>query len=68
MGIDEAEAAIFDAIEQLALQARDATNSGSAVQFARAANALAETRAWLLVPNAGHGRPDGAGDPVDTSG
>ena len=55
MGIDEAENAIFDAIEQLALRARDADSSGSALRYSLAASSLSEARAWLRHPDQAHG-------------
>lgn len=65
MGIDEAESAIFDAIEQLALRARDADNAGSALKYSMAASSLAEARAWLLHPDQSHGATSYAGGAED---
>lgn len=65
MGIDEAESAIFDAIEQLALRARDADNASSALKYSMAAGTLAEARAWLLQPGQPHGSTSYASGPDD---
>lgn len=67
MGVDEAEAAIFDALEQLALRARDSGTSGEALNYALAVRALAESRAWLRDPSQPHSGADhrGSGDDTD---